>query len=39
MAETRARARANGLKLEELPMLWDIDRIEDYERAIAGGYL
>jgi rSAM/selenodomain-associated transferase 1 len=39
VAETRARARAAGLRLEELPPLWDIDRVEDYERAIAGGYL
>jgi rSAM/selenodomain-associated transferase 1 len=39
MAETRARARAAGLDLQELPTLWDIDRVEDYERAISGGYL
>jgi len=39
MGETRARAREAGIRLEELPVLWDIDRVEDYERAVAGGYL
>lgn len=39
IAETRARVRASGLRLVEFPMLWDIDRVEDYERAVAGGYL
>ncbi|MDE2133832.1 MAG: TIGR04282 family arsenosugar biosynthesis glycosyltransferase [Alphaproteobacteria bacterium] len=39
MDETRLRARAAGLKLTELPPLWDIDRPEDYERAIQCGVL
>jgi rSAM/selenodomain-associated transferase 1 len=39
MVETRARANAVGVEVLELPPLWDIDRIEDYERAVAAGYL
>ena len=39
MRATRARAQEAGLELAELPPLWDIDRPEDYERALAGGDL
>ncbi len=39
MIETRARAMSAGLSLAELPPLWDIDRVEDYQRALACGYL
>jgi uncharacterized protein len=36
-AATRARARDSGLRLAELPACWDLDRIEDLERAVACG--
>jgi rSAM/selenodomain-associated transferase 2/rSAM/selenodomain-associated transferase 1 len=38
-AETRAKAAAAGLKLQAFEPLWDIDRPEDYERAVAEGVL
>ena len=39
MAETRQRAASLGLRVSEPAMLWDIDRPEDYDRAIALGAL
>jgi rSAM/selenodomain-associated transferase 1 len=39
MPETRRRASEIGLAIEEPEMLWDIDRTEDYERALAAGFL
>jgi len=38
-AETRAKAAAVGLTLQVFEPLWDIDRPEDYERAVAEGVL
>lgn len=38
-AETRAKAAAAGLTLKVFEPLWDIDRPEDYERAVAEGVL
>ena len=32
MAQTRARAQAAGLRLLELPSLWDVDNPEDLPR-------
>jgi rSAM/selenodomain-associated transferase 1 len=32
LRKTRANATALGIVINELPTLWDIDRIEDYER-------
>lgn len=37
--ETRAKAAAAGLSLKVFERLWDIDRPEDYERAVAEGVL
>ncbi len=39
MPETRRRAKELGLKTEEPKILWDIDRPEDYTRALACGAL
>ncbi|MGY9105389.1 MAG: hypothetical protein ACKVG0_02405 [Alphaproteobacteria bacterium] len=39
MPETRRRANKIGLRFEEPKMLWDIDLPEDYERALAAGFL
>jgi hypothetical protein len=39
MDQTRARAEAAGIDLVELEPLWDIDRPDDYDRAIAEGVL
>lgn len=39
MTETRRRAEEIGLRTEELETLWDIDRPEDYMRALASGAL
>ncbi len=39
VVETRARAKMTGLTLVEGTRLWDIDRVEDYDRAVADGYL
>ena len=39
MPETRRRASEIGLKIEEPETLWDIDRPEDYERALSSGAL
>ena len=39
MTETRRRAKELGLKTEEPEILWDIDRPEDYTRALACGAL
>lgn len=39
MTETRRRARELGLRTEEPEILWDIDRPEDYARALASGAL
>jgi rSAM/selenodomain-associated transferase 1 len=39
IAETRRRALASGISLAELEPLWDIDRPEDYERAVREGAL
>jgi glycosyltransferase A (GT-A) superfamily protein (DUF2064 family) len=39
VARTRQRAESAGLVLAELPPLWDIDRVEDYERAVSCGLL
>jgi uncharacterized protein len=36
-AATRTRARDSGLRLAELPACWDLDRVEDLERAVALG--
>ena len=38
-AQTRAKAAAAGLTLTVSEPLWDIDRPEDYERAVAQGVL
>jgi glycosyltransferase A (GT-A) superfamily protein (DUF2064 family) len=35
MIQTRLRAASAGIDLVELKPLWDIDRPEDYDRAIA----
>lgn len=37
LAATRARAAAHGLRLAELPMTWDLDRGDDFDRALALG--
>ena len=37
LATTRARAREYGLTLAELPTCWDLDRSEDFDRALALG--
>ena len=37
MSETRKRAEALGLRMEEPTVLWDIDNPEDYARAIDSG--
>ncbi len=34
MTKTRRRAKEMGLKIEEPEILWDIDRPEDYTRAL-----
>lgn len=34
MLETRKRATSAGLRVAELPVLWDIDEPEDYDRAV-----
>jgi len=39
MALTRERARSAGLSIVECETLWDIDRPEDYDRAVAEGLL
>ncbi len=39
MAETRQRAASLGLRVAEPAILWDLDRPEDYDRAIALGAL
>ena len=39
MNQTRSKAETAGLDLVELEPLWDIDRPEDYNRAIAQGAL
>jgi len=39
MARTRAKAKEAGLTLAELPPLWDIDRVADYERAASDGLI
>lgn len=39
MGETRRRLAALGWRWEELEMLWDIDRPEDYQRLLACGVL
>jgi hypothetical protein len=39
MPVTRQRAAKLGLKIAEPKLLWDIDRPEDYERALAEGLL
>ncbi|MBI1330944.1 MAG: DUF2064 domain-containing protein [Alphaproteobacteria bacterium] len=39
MTETRNRVEALGVSSAELPPLWDIDRPEDYDRAVACGAL
>jgi len=39
MNETRERANALNISLTELPPLWDIDRPEDYDRAVSCGAL
>jgi len=39
MPETRRRAATLGIKIEEPEILWDIDRPEDYERALGCGAL
>lgn len=38
-AETRAKATAAGLTLKVFEQLWDMDRPEDYERAVSEGVL
>jgi rSAM/selenodomain-associated transferase 1 len=38
MAETRKRMLGAGLKWTELPMRWDVDRPEDYDRLVREGY-
>jgi len=37
LAATRARAAEHRLRLAELPMCWDLDRGEDFDRALALG--
>ena len=37
LAITRARAREYRIPLAELPMCWDLDRIDDLDRALAAG--
>ena len=39
VACTRTRAKSAGLTLAELPRLWDIDRVADYERAVSCGLI
>ena len=39
MAETRRRAKELGLNIAEPKILWDIDRPEDYKRAVKAGLL
>lgn len=39
MGETRARAARLGLTVSEPALVWDIDRPEDYERAMSLGLL
>jgi rSAM/selenodomain-associated transferase 1 len=39
LAATRARAREHGLRLAELPVCWDLDRVEDLDRAVRLGLL
>jgi hypothetical protein len=39
MTETRARLTALGWRWQELEMLWDVDRPEDYARLVASGLL
>ncbi len=34
---TRARATEHGIRLAELPMCWDLDRSDDFDRALAAG--
>ena len=34
MQQTRARLRQQSLTWRELPMRWDVDRVEDYERLV-----
>lgn len=37
LATTRARAREQGLRLAELPVCWDLDHAEDFDRALRLG--
>lgn len=37
LAATRARAAEGGVRLAELPPCWDLDRAEDFDRALALG--
>lgn len=39
MAATRERLRGAGLRWKEMPERWDVDRPEDYRRALASGLL
>lgn len=39
MAQTRMRMRESGLRWQELPTLWDVDRPEDYHRLQRSGLL
>lgn len=39
MAQTRARLAAAGASWGELPVLWDIDRPEDYDRMVEAGVI
>ncbi len=39
MAQTRMRLRESGLRWQELPTLWDVDRPEDYHRLQRSGLL
>jgi len=37
LATTRVRARERGLRLAELPVCWDLDHAEDFDRALSLG--
>lgn len=39
MAQTRQRAKAHGLQISEGTILWDVDRPEDVDRALAQGLI
>ena len=39
MSATRARLAAMGWRWSELPLVWDIDRPEDYRRLAASGLM